>query len=168
MDLNNYIRDVENFPKEGITFKDITPLLENSEAFSEAVDQFCEKVWDVDKIVWLDARWFLFAGAMCYKLKKPLVIIRKTGKLPSKTITQTYDLEYGSASFDIHVDSIDKWDRVAIIDDLLATWWTAEASAKLIEELWWIVDSLNFVVNLSFLPWEKRLSKYKINSLLNY
>lgn len=168
MDLSHYIRDVENFPKEWITFKDITPLLENSEAFNKTVDLFCEKIWDVDKIVWLDARGFLFAWAMCYKLNKPLVIIRKTWKLPSKTITKSYDLEYWSASFDIHVDSIKKWDKVAIVDDLLATWGTAEASAQLIEELGWIVESINFVVNLSFLPWEQKLSKYKLNNLLNY
>lgn len=168
MDLNNFIRDVENFPKEWITFKDITPMLENSDAFNHAVNKLCELVWDVDKIVWLDARGFLFAGAMSYKLNKPLVVVRKTWKLPYKTITKSYDLEYWSASFDIHIDSIKPWEKVAIIDDLLATWWTAEASAMLIEELWWVVDSINFIINLSFLPWEEKLSKYRLNSLLRY
>ncbi len=168
MDLNKYIRDVQDFPKKGITFKDITPLLENSKSFKYAIDSIAANIGDVDKIVWLDARGFLFAGALAYNLDKPLVIIRKSWKLPHKTITQKYCLEYWENSFDIHKDSISSWDKVVIVDDLLATWWTAKAAANLIEKLWGIITSFEFIVNLKNLWWENKLDWYKINSLLEY
>ena len=150
MDLEKFIRDVPNFPNEWIVFKDITPLLANSEAFTFAIDRLAEKLGDVDRIVWLDARGFIFASVIAYKLKKPLVIIRKKGKLPYKCISEPYCLEYWTDSLDLHVDAINEWEKIAIVDVLLATWWTVGASIKLIEELWGKVDSLNFVVMLGF------------------
>ena len=168
MDLNKYIRDVENFPIDWVTFKDITPLLENPESFKYTIDEIAKSIWDVDKIVWLDARGFLLAWALAYNLNKPLVIIRKSWKLPYEIITQKYKLEYWENSFDIHKDSIKPWDKVAIIDDLLATWWTAKASIQLIEKLWWEVAWLHFIVELWFLNWNELLDWYKINSLLRF
>ena len=168
MDFKKYIRDVEDFPKKWIIFKDISPLLENSDTFKASIDEIALKLTNINKIAWLDARWFIFWAALAYKLSIPFVMIRKTGKLPSDVITKKYDLEYGSASFDIHTESISVWDNVAIIDDLFATWWTAKAACELIEELWANVESLNFIVNLTFLNWNKKLKWYKINSLVEY
>ena len=168
MELKNYIRDVENFPIDWIIFKDITPILQNSEAFNETIERLSVFVKKCDVIVWLDARWFLFAWALAYKLNKPLIIVRKSGKLPYETISVDYELEYWKSSFDIHIDAIKPWQKVAIIDDLLATWWTALAACQLVEKLGWIVESVNFVVDLTFLDWKEKLKNYKINSILEY
>lgn len=168
MDISSYIRDIPNYPKEGIVFKDITPLLQNSEALSYVVEKMAEGLEDIDVIVGLDARGFIFAGAIAYLLKKPLVIIRKTWKLPYKTNTVQYELEYGNASFDIHIDAIKPWQKVAIIDDLLATGWTVDAACKLVKGLEGKVWALRFVINLSFLPWYQKLSEYNIQSILTY
>lgn len=168
MNLNNHIRDIPDFPKAWILFKDITPLLENPEAFSETIDRLALLVKDSDKLVWLDARWFIFASAVAYKLKKPLVLIRKAWKLPYKTIDVNYDLEYGSDSFSMHIDSINPWEKVAIIDDLLATGWTAKAAIDLIEKSGWIIENLNFVIILKELNWIEKFKWYKVNSLVNY
>ena len=169
MNLKEVIREVDNYPKPWINFKDISPILESPDAFSYCVDQISCNIWEVDKIVGLDARWFIFGAAVAYKLKKPFIMIRKTWKLPHKTITQSYDLEYGSNSFDIHIDSIKPWDKICIIDDLLATWWTAQAAISLIEKLWWKITSLEFIVMLDFLQADATLLKwYTINSLTHY
>jgi adenine phosphoribosyltransferase len=119
-------------------------------------------------IVWLDARGFIFGWALAYKLKKPFVIIRKAWKLPYDTVSVDYELEYGKNTFELHTDALKSWDRVAIIDDLLATWWTAKAACELVEKLWWKIDSLNFVINLTFLPGNDKLKDYKINSIVEY
>lgn len=168
IDLKKYIRDIPDFPKKWIIFKDITTLINNPDAFSYTIDKFAEKIHNVDKIVWLDARGFIFASALAYKLKKPLVIIRKTWKLPHNTITESYELEYWKNSMDIHIDSISKWDKIAIVDDLLATGWTVRASINLIEKLGWVIDSLNFVIELDFIEANKKLINYRINSLVHY
>ena len=168
MNLKDYVKDIPNFPKKGIIFKDISPLLWTPEAFSLAVDKLSKKVKDADVIVWLDARWFLFAWAIAYKLQKPLVIIRKSGKLPWDVVTDFYSLEYWEASFDLQKGSINTWDKVAIIDDLLATGWTAKAACNLVERVNWTIDSISFITNLSFLNWEKILKDYKLNFLIEY
>lgn len=168
MDYKKYIRDVIDFPQVWINFKDITPLLQNPEIFSQIIDDFAENIKDVDVIVWLDARWFIFGWALAYKLNKPFVIIRKKWKLPHKTISVSYELEYWKSTFELHEDALQIWDRIAIIDDLLATWWTAKAACQLVEKLWWIVDSVNFVINLPFLDWENILKDYKLNYLVSY
>lgn len=168
MQLENFIRNVPDFPKIGIMFKDITTLLANPEAFSESVDMISELVKNADKIIWLDARGFIFARAVAYKLKKPLILIRKKWKLPYKTIDISYDLEYGSDSFSMHIDSINPWEKIAIVDDLLATWWTAKAAIDLIEKSEGIVESLNFLIQLKELNWIAKLEWYKINTLIEY
>lgn len=167
MDLQNYIRDIQNFPKEGITFKDITPLLQSPEAFTYTIESMAKNLTDADVIVWLDARGFIFASAIAYALEKPLVIVRKTGKLPHTAHTEKYDLEYGSASFDLHIDSIEEGQKVAIIDDVLATGGTAKAAWNLVKKSGWILHSYNFLMELSFLDGRKNLTS-KINSLITY
>lgn len=168
MQLQDYIRDIPDFPKPGIMFKDITTLLAQPEAFAASVDMLAELVKDADKIVGLDARGFIFASAVAYKLGKPLILIRKKWKLPYKTINISYDLEYGSDSFSMHTDSIASGEKIAIVDDLLATGWTAKAAIDLIEKSGWIVDNLNFVIILDELNWIAKLEGHKVNSLVSY
>lgn len=168
MELKEYIRDVENFPIEWIVFKDITPLLQSPIAFNTTIERFAELIDDADVVLWLDARWFLFAWALSYKLSKPLAIVRKKWKLPYETISVDYELEYWKNTFDIHIDAIKKWDKVVIIDDLLATWWTAFAACQLVEKLWWIVHSVNVVVDLTFLNGREKLKGYNVNTILEY
>lgn len=168
MNLQNYIRNIENFPIPWVWFKDITPILLNPEAFNYTIDEFSKNLEWIDKIVALDARGFIFWWALSYKLNIPFVPIRKAWKLPSDCIQIEYDLEYWKNIFELHTDSINPWEKIAIIDDLLATWWTAKASVELVEKLWGIVESLNFVANLTFLDGEKKLDWYNINSLIKY
>ena len=168
MNLENYIRDIPDFPQEGIIFKDISPLLSDPLAFSESIDLLVKNIDNIDVIVWLDARGFIFGWALAYKLWLPFVPVRKKWKLPYDTISIDYDLEYGKNTFEIHTDAIKQWQKVVIIDDLLATGWTALAACKLVEELWWIVESIEFVIELSFLQGSEKLKDYKINSLLKY
>jgi len=168
MNIENYIRDVKDFPIEWISFKDITPILSDIDAFNHVIEEFSKSLDWIDKLVALDARWFIFAWALSYKLWIPFIPVRKKWKLPFETISQKYDLEYGTNTFEIHIDSINSWDKIAIIDDLLATWWTARASVDLVEKLWWVVKSLNFVIDLTFLNWSDKLKWYKINSLVKY
>ena len=168
MELKKYIRDIENFPQQWVVFKDITPLLASPEAFSYVIENMAKNLLDVDVIVGLDARGFIFASALSYALEKPLILVRKTSKLPYTTITEKYSLEYGEASFDMHIDSIVPWQKVAIVDDVLATWGTIGAAIKLVEKLGGKVDSLNFLIELSFLEGRKNTSSHPINSLINY
>lgn len=168
MNLDNHIRTVDNFPTEWISFKDITPILSNTEAFTHVIEEFAKNLEWIDKIVALDARWFIFWWALSYKLWIPFIPVRKVWKLPSDTIKIEYELEYWKNTFEIHIDAISPWEKIAIIDDLLATWWTAKASIDLVEQLWGVVESLNFVVDLTFLNWKDKLKWYKINSLLEY
>ena len=160
MDLNKYIRDIENFPKEGITFKDITPLLSSPEAFDYVCEKIATEISWVDKIVALDARWFIFGGAIANMLEVPFIPVRKQWKLPWETIMIKYDLEYGNNIFEIHKDAILPGENIAIIDDLLATGWLAKAACDLVEEPCWVVESLNFVVELWFLWAKEKLNKY--------
>ncbi|MDP2090220.1 MAG: adenine phosphoribosyltransferase [Candidatus Gracilibacteria bacterium] len=168
MQLTDYIRDVKDFPIEGIVFKDITPLLQNPIAFNETIDRFSQLIKDADVIIGLDARGFLFAGALSYKLSKPLSIVRKKGKLPYDTISVDYELEYANNTFDIHIDAINPGDKVAIIDDLLATGGTALAACQLVEKLGGIVESINVVIDLTFLNGKEKLKNYKVNSIIEF
>lgn len=135
IDIKQYIRDVPNFPKPGITFKDIAPLLQNPKALHHTIHQLSTKVKDADVIVGLDARGFIFGAAVAHYLGKSFVMVRKRGKLPGKTIEEGYDLEYGSSTQAIQQDSIQTGQRVAIIDDVLATGGTAAAACKLIQKV---------------------------------
>lgn len=168
MNLNNYIRDVQDFPKEGILFKDISPLLSNPEAFKFTVDKMAEDIKWADAIVGLDARGFIFWSALSYKLGIPFIPVRKPGKLPYETKSIDYDLEYWSNTLEIHTDAVKKWDNVVIVDDLLATGWTAAATIELVEWLWANVLSCHFVIHLEFLKWEEKLNNDNIYSLLKY
>lgn len=168
MDFKKYIREVPNFPKAGINFKDITTLLLEPKVYAQLIDEIAEHVKDADVIVGLDARGFLFAGALAYKLAKPLVIVRKKWKLPYKTISVDYELEYGSNTFDLHIDAVKPGQKVAIIDDLLATWGTALAACQLVEQLGWQIHSLNFVIDLEFLNGKEKLKDYTINTICEY
>lgn len=168
IDLKKYIADIADFPSEWIIFKDISPLLANPQAFQETINLLVNNIADCDVIVWLDARGFIFAGALAAQLSKPLVLVRKSWKLPWDTINVDYDLEYGSNTFEIQKNAIKSGDKVAVIDDLLATGWTALAACELIETLGWSILSVEFIIELWFLPWRKKLKNYTINSLLTY
>jgi adenine phosphoribosyltransferase len=158
------IRDVADFPKPGIIFKDITPILSDPKLFRLTIDILAQrhKEQKIDKIAAIDARGFLFAGALCLKLKAGLVPIRKKGKLPWKTFEKSYDLEYGSATLAIHQDAFKPGDRVVLLDDLLATGGTAAASVKLIEQAGGKVVGVDFVVELAFLNGRKKLGGYDV------
>jgi len=168
MELKQYILEVLDFPKKWISFKDIGSILKNPEVLGYVVDKLSENVWNADKIFGLDARWFVFGSLVAYKLKKPFVMVRKKWKLPWECESISYDLEYGSNELEIQKNSIKKWDKIAIVDDLLATWWTAKATCDLIEKMGGVVDSLNFVIELEFLNWREVFSNKKVNSLVKY
>lgn len=162
--LRNAIRDVPDFPKPGIMFKDITPILSDPELFQMAIDILIARHADdkPDKIAAIDARGFLFAGAMCDRMGIGLVPIRKEGKLPYKTYQETYDLEYGSATLTIHEDAFNEGDKVVLLDDLLATGGTAAASIRLIEQAGGTVVSADFLVELAFLNGRDKLTGYDV------
>lgn len=162
--LKAAVRDVPDFPKPGIIFKDITPILADGELFRMAVMILCERHRDkkVDKIAAIDARGFLFGGAMADRLGVGIIPIRKKGKLPYKTLEASYDLEYGSATLTIHEDAFKKGERVVLVDDLLATGGTAAASAKLIEQAGGKVIGIDFLIELAFLHGRAKLTEYDV------
>lgn len=166
--LWDYIRNIDDYPKPGIAFKDITPLLQSPVAFVHTIKELAKFCVNADVIVWLDARWFIFGGAVAHYLGKPFVPVRKKGKLPYTTIDEKYDLEYGSNEVSIHTDAIQPWQKVAIVDDLLATGWTAKAAINLVEKLWWAIDGAYFVIGLDDLPGKQKLADYNIKTLIDY
>ena len=168
--LKANIRDVPDFPKKGIIFKDITPILTNGQLFGLAVNIFAERYRrkSVEKIVAIDARGFIFGGALANYLGVGLSIVRKKGKLPSKSHQIDYELEYGQGALEMHIDGVEKNQRVVIIDDLLATGGTAEAAAKLVEKCGGEIVELAFLVELEFLKGRERLGKYPIFSAITY
>ena len=170
MDLKKSIRIVEDFPKKGISFKDITTLIADGEAFKYSIDAIAEHLKDknVDVILGPEARGFIFGVPVAYALGVGFVPVRKKGKLPFETVSVSYDLEYGTDVLEIHKDSIKKGQRVAIVDDLLATGGTMEAAAKLIEQLGGEVVSMQFLIELEDLNGRDKLSEYEVNSLLKY
>lgn len=170
MDLKSKIREVENFPIEGVSFKDISTLTRDKDAFKQAVDSMIEDLKDknVEYIVGPEARGFLFGAAVAYGLGVGFVPIRKPGKLPGEITSFKYDLEYGSNTLEIHTGSFKKGDRIAIVDDLLATAGTVSAAIKLIESLGGEVVALEFVIELSFLKGRDKLDGYHVNSLVDY
>jgi len=158
------IRDVPDFPKPGILFKDITPILGDAELFNSAVEIFVEHLKDksVDKIAAIDARGFLFGGAIAARLKAGLVPIRKKGKLPYKVHERSYELEYGTATLTVHQDAFSDGVRVVLFDDLLATGGTAAASAELVEQAGGALLEIDFLVELSFLNGRDKLAGHEI------
>jgi adenine phosphoribosyltransferase len=170
MKLKDKIRVIENFPAEGISFKDITTLLKDAEALNECINQMAERFDDVkiDLIVGPESRGFIFATPLAYLLKTGFVPVRKPGKLPAETIKYEYELEYGTDSLEIHKDAIKKGQKVLIVDDLLATGGTMYATAKLVEKLGGEVAGLGFLIELSDLKGRDRLKGYKVESLITY
>ncbi len=158
------IRDVPDFPQEGIIFKDITPILSDPELFRATIDIFVDRHRDrgVTKIAAVDARGFLFGGALADRLGIGLVPIRKKGKLPYKTFEESYELEYGTNTIAIHQDAFEPEEKVVLLDDLLATGGTAAAAAKLIEKAGGVVASVDFVIELAFLNGREKLAAYEV------
>ncbi len=170
MDLTKYIRDIPDFPKPGILFKDITPLLAEPAALQYAIDRFAEHypAQGVDAVAAAEARGFLFAAPLALLLKKPLVPLRKPGKLPYQTHTLAYDLEYGQAELQIHIDAVKAGTRVLLVDDLLATGGTMQAGCRLVEKAGGVVIGCAFLIELAFLKGRERLAPHAIFSLLSY
>lgn len=168
--LKDMIRTVPDFPKPGIQFYDITTLLKNPYGLRTTIDRLVEFIDDpnIDVVVGMEARGFIFAPALAYRLKAGFVPVRKPRKLPAETESITYQLEYGTDTLEIHKDAINKGDRVIIADDLLATGGTARAVIDLVERLGGVVAGLAFVVELTFLNGRERFNGYKISSLLEY
>ena len=170
VNLEKFIREVPDFPKKGIGFKDITTLLKDAEGFKLAVDQLSEQLKDVkiDAIAVIESRGFPFGSALAYKLGTGLLLVRKPGKLPASTVREEYALEYGIDALEIHKDAIAPGQNILIVDDLLATGGTALAVAKLVERLEGKVAAIAFVVELDFLKGRKKLKEYNIISLVHY
>jgi adenine phosphoribosyltransferase len=170
MDLTRYIRDIPDFPKPGIVFKDITPLLAEPRAFQHAIDQLSEHYapQGLDIVAAAEARGFLLAAPLALRLGKPLVPLRKPGKLPYRTYSLHYDLEYGSAELQMHIDAISPGARVLLLDDLLATGGTMRASCQLIDKAGGKVIGCGFLVELTFLGGRHRLQPHEIFSLIQY
>ncbi|MDN6281014.1 MAG: adenine phosphoribosyltransferase [Psychroflexus sp.] len=170
MNLENYIRDVEDFPKKGVLYKDITPLLKSHEATSNALDQFIDQLkgQKIDKVVGIESRGFLFGILLAQKLNVGFVPIRKPGKLPSETLKSTYDLEYGKDTIEIHKDAIETGEQILLHDDVLATGGTAAAACQLIEELGGELVQTNFLLEISALNGVEKIKQYPCVSLLKY
>ena len=170
MDLENFIRDVPDFPRPGIVFKDITTLLKNAQGWRKAVDDMTALFADrhVDKVVGIEARGFAFAAPIAYNLGAGLLLVRKPGKLPAETISASYQLEYGTDSVEIHKDAIESGDQVLVVDDLLATGGTVQATCRLIEQLGGKVAGIAFLIELDFLNGRRRLEGYEVRSLIHY
>lgn len=168
--LKSLIRDVPDFPKKGIIFKDITPLLKNGVALRSACDQLTEnfKGMKIDQVVGIESRGFIFSPVVAYQLGTGFVPVRKKGKLPAAKESISYDLEYGEDLLEVHLDSLRKGAQVIIVDDLLATGGTAEAVIHLVEKLGAQVVGLAFLIELTFLKGRERLKDYQIHSLIQY
>jgi len=172
MNLKDYIRSIPDYPKKGILFRDITTLIKDANAFEECINQIIAKSKDykIDKIAAIESRGFVFASAVSYLLKKPFIMFRKKNKLPAETHSVDFQLEYGTATIEVHKDSIDKDDSILIIDDLIATGGTAEAAAKLVEMSNAKISAFVFAINLFDLGGSDNLVKkgYKVENLMDF
>ena len=172
MNLKDYIRSIPDYPKKGILFRDITTLIKDEKAFEETINQIVEKSkkYEFNKIAAIESRGFVFASAVSYILKKPFIMLRKKNKLPAEVHSINFELEYGTATIEVHKDSIEKDDNVLVIDDLIATGGTAEAAAKLIEISAGSVSAFIFVINLFDLGGCDNLikKKYKVENLIEF
>ena len=172
MNLKDFIRSIPDYPKKGILFRDITTLIKDEKAFAECINQIVErsKNYKIDKIAAIESRGFVFASAVSYLLKKPFILLRKKNKLPADRYSVDFELEYGTATIEMHKDSINKGDRVIIIDDLIATGGTAEAAAKIIKMANGTVALFVFVINLFDLGGCDKLLKsgYKVENLIEF
>lgn len=170
MDVTTYIRDINDFPKPGVVFKDITPLLKHPKALHST----CEALYDmvapvkIDKVVGVDSRGFIFAPLLATKLNAGFVPVRKKGKLPFSTVSESYALEYGKNTLHLHTDAIEKGEQVLVHDDVLATGGTAKAVCNLVEQLGGVVVQCNFLIELTFLKGAAKLKNYPVKALLRY
>ena len=170
MDIKPFIREIPDWPIKGVNFKDITTLLQDSKLFKYVVDEMVkpyEKI-AIDKVVAIDARGFILASPIAYKINCGVCLVRKQGKLPYKTIKENYQKEYGVDVLTIHEDTIKKGEKVLIIDDILATGGTVEATIKLVERLGGKIVGIGFIIDLPFLGGSKKLAKYNLNYLVSY
>lgn len=170
MDLKNVIRTIPNYPIEGVMFRDITTVLKNKEALKESVNQIMKTLENIqfDYILGPESRGFIFAMPIAYNLNKGFIPVRKVGKLPAETIRKEYDLEYGTSTLEIHKDALKKYDKVVIVDDLLATGGTCKAIIELVEEIGAEVVSLNFFIELEELKGRELIGDYNISSIIKY
>ena len=172
MNLKDYIRSIPDYPKKGILFRDITTLIKNEHAFEETIDQIIKilKNHKFDKIAAIESRGFVFASAVSYLLKKPFILLRKKNKLPAERFSVDFELEYGTATIEMHKDSVSPGEKIVIIDDLIATGGTAEAGAKIIEMAEGSVILFIFVINLFDLGGCDKLKKngYKVENLIEF
>lgn len=170
MELKDYIRNIKDYPKEGILFRDITTLLKDKDAFKLAIDKMAEQVKDkkIDLIVGAESRGFLIGSALAYRMNCGFIPVRKKGKLPYKTISEEYALEYGTDTLFMHEDAIKKGDNVLVVDDLIATGGTALAMIKMVEKLDGNVIGSSFLIELEELNGRKEIEKYPINVLIKY
>jgi adenine phosphoribosyltransferase len=170
VDLKKYVRDIPDFPKPGIVFKDITPMLKSPEAFGALIDLFATKYKDsgITAVCGIESRGFIFGAALAHKMNVGFIPIRKAGKLPYKTVKKEYSLEYGTDSIEIHEDAVEKGEKVLLIDDLIATGGTAKAALDLLEEIGANVVGIAFLVELSFLKGIEKFDKNKVFCLLKY
>lgn len=168
--IKNNVREIPDWPKKGVNFKDITPLLQDKKLFKIIIEALARPYVGkkIDKIVGIDARGFIFAAAMAYKLGAGLAIVRKKGKLPHKTISQKYSLEYASNIIEIHKDAIKLGEKIIIVDDVLATGGTMKAAIGLVKKLKGKIESIDFLIELSFLHGRKNLKNYKLRALAKY
>ncbi|UCC43889.1 MAG: adenine phosphoribosyltransferase [Candidatus Zixiibacteriota bacterium] len=168
--LKTYVRSVPDFPKKGINFYDITTLLDNPTGFEEALSEMERYIRGkkADRIVGIEARGFIFGAALADRLKLPFVPARKPGKLPYRTVSASYDLEYGTDSIEIHTDGVKRGDKVVVVDDLIATGGTLAAVCKLVEKLGGEVVGISAVIGLPFLPYDHKLAGYDTQILITY
>ncbi len=170
MNIQSYIRDIPNFPKEGVIFKDITPLLNNAEARKEVIKRFIENLSDtkIDKVVGIESRGFFFGIMLAEALGVGFVPVRKKGKLPYETFSASYELEYGTDILEIHTDAIAKGENILIHDDVLATGGTIKAVCELVKKLEGNIVQCNFLMELDFLKGREKIKDYEVYSILNY
>ena len=168
--LRQVIRDIPDFPKKGVVFKDITTLLRDPDAFASSIDLLSSALDNrsYDALVGIESRGFIFAASLAYKLGKGLIPVRKPGKLPADTVQVSYQLEYGTDTLEMHSDAIEAGQRVVIVDDVLATGGTARAVAELVEKVGGTVEALSFLVELDFLKGREKLTDYDVQSILRY
>ncbi len=168
--IEDYVRTIPDFPEPGIMFRDITSVLQDADGFQLAIDELVKLTEgvDFDVVVGAESRGFIFGAPIAYILHKPLVLVRKKGKLPCETIERSYELEYGSATVEMHKDAIKKGQKVLLVDDLIATGGTIEASAKLVEDLGGEVVKIIFLMELAGLKGRERLKKYDIDAVITY
>jgi len=170
MDLREYIRDIPDFPKAGINFKDITPLLKDPQALRQSTDDLRKRFRDVefDLVIGIESRGFIFGSMLAYETRTGFIPVRKPGKLPYRTLRESYSLEYGTNELEVHEDAVSTGHRVLIIDDVLATGGTAAAAALLTERLGGSVVGIGTLIELSFLKGRERLGRYRVESLITY